>query len=250
MKRILALVMVFVLALSFAACNTEKTGDGKDPKSEGVMTYAEYAAAELETPVVIEAFVQAKPAWYEPAATTSIYAQDADGAYFMYRIACSAEDYAKLVPGTKIKVTGHKAAWSGEVEIVDATFEIIEGSTFVAEALDVTAMLADEKVIDHQNKLVAFKGMTVEATKDADGNDVAFLYNYDGSGEEGSDLYFTVSVNGASYSFTVESDLCGVDSDVYKAVKNLKIGDKIDMEGFLYWYNGVNPHITSVTPAK
>ncbi len=250
MKRILALVMVFVLALSLAACNTEKTGDGKDPKSEGVMTYAEYAAAELETPVVIEAFVQAKQAWYEPAATTSIYAQDADGAYFMYRIACSAEDYAKLVPGTKIKVTGHKAAWAGEVEIVDATFEIIEGSTFVAEALDVTAMLADEKVIDHQNKLVAFKGMTVEATKDADGNDVAFLYNYDGSGEEGSDLYFTVSVNGASYSFTVESDLCGVDSDVYKAVKNLKIGDKIDMEGFLYWYNGVNPHITSVTPAK
>ena len=250
MKRILALVMVFVLALSFAACNTEKTGDGKDPKSEGVMTYAEYAAAELETPVVIEAFVQAKQAWYEPAATTSIYAQDADGAYFMYRIACSAEDYAKLVPGTKIKVTGYKTAWSGEVEIVDATFEIIEGSTFVAEALDVTAMLADEKVIDHQNKLVAFKGMTVEATKDADGNDVAFLYNYDGSGEEGSDLYFTVSVNGASYSFTVESDLCGVDSDVYKAVKNLKIGDKIDMEGFLYWYNGVNPHITSVTPAK
>ena len=57
-------------------------------------------------------------------------------------------------------------------------------------------------------------------------------------------------MNGASYSFTVESDLCGVDSDVYKAVKNLKIGDKIDMEGFLYWYNGVNPHITSVTPAK
>ena len=68
---------------------------------------------------MIEAFVQAKQAWYEPAATTSIYAQDADGAYFMYRIACSAEDYAKLVPGTKIKVTGHKAAWAGEVEIID-----------------------------------------------------------------------------------------------------------------------------------
>ena len=130
------------------------------------------------------------------------------------------------------------------------TFEIIEGSTYVAEALDVTAQLADESVIAHQNKLVAFKGMTVEATKDADGNDVAFLYNYDGSGEEGSDLYFNVSVNGVTYTFTVESDLCGADSDVYKAVKNLKIGDKIDLEGFLYWYNGVNPHITSIKAAK
>ena len=25
------------------------------------------------------------------------------------------------------------------------------------------------------------------------------------------------------------------------------VGDVIDMEGFLYWYEGVNPHITSVT---
>ena len=40
------------------------------------------------------------------------------------------------------------------------------------------------------------------------------------------------------------------DSDVYKAVEALNIGDKIDMEGFLYWYEGVNPHITSVTAAE
>ena len=40
------------------------------------------------------------------------------------------------------------------------------------------------------------------------------------------------------------------DTDVYKAVKNLKVGDTIDLEGFLYWYNGVNPHITSVKVVK
>ena len=33
---------------------------------------------------------------------------------------------------------------------------------------------------------------------------------------------------------------------VYNAVENLKVGDVIDMEGFLYWYEGMNPHITSV----
>ena len=27
----------------------------------------------------------------------------------------------------------------------------------------------------------------------------------------------------------------------------MEIGQTIDMEGFLYWYEGVNPHITSVT---
>ena len=87
-------------------------------------------------------------------------------------------------------------------------------------------------------------------TQDADGNDVAFLYNWDGSGTEGDDLYFKASVNGNTYTFTVESYLCDKTTDVYAAVKALKIGDKIDMDGFLYWYEAVNPHITAVTPAE
>ena len=57
----------------------------------------------------------------------------------------------------------------------------------------------------------------------------------------------TVSLDGNTYTFTVESYLCDKDSDVYKAVQNLKVGDVVDMEGFLYWYEGVNPHITSVS---
>ena len=81
----------------------------------------------------------------------------------------------------------------------------------------------------------------------ADDSGASFLYNWDGSGEEGNDLYFNVSLNGDSNTFTVESSLGGADTDVYKAVKNLNVGDTVDMEGYLYWYEGVNPHITSVT---
>lgn len=217
-------------------------------KSEGVMTYEEYAAADLDTEVVVETYVQAKQSWWDNKAT--VYTQDEDGAYFVYNMACSEEDYAKLTPGTKIKVTGYKGEWSGEVEIMDATFEIEEGN-YIAPAEDVTALLGTEELIAHQNKFVSFKGMTVEAAgKDDNGNDVAFLYSWDGSGQDGDDLYFNVSLNGETYTFTVESYLCDNTTDVYKAVKELKIGDKIDMEGFLYWYEGVNPHITSVTAAK
>ena len=86
-------------------------------------------------------------------------------------------------------------------------------------------------------------------SKDADGNDVAYLYKWDGSGQDGDDLYFNVTLGENTYTFTVESYLCDNTTDVYNAVKNLSIGDKIDMEGFLYWYEGANPHITSVTPA-
>lgn len=227
----------------------EAVSEGTAVKSEGVMTYDEYMAAELESEVVIEAYVQAKQSWWEDKAT--LYTQDEDGAYFIYNAVCSEEDYAKLVPGTKIKVTGFKTEWSGEVEIAEgAAFEIMEGS-YLASPMDVTALLGTEELIEHQNKLVSFKGMTVEAAgQDSDGNDVAYLYNWDGSGEDGSDLYFNVSLNGETYTFTVESYLCDNTTDVYQAVKDLQIGDVIDMEGFLYWYEGVNPHITSVTAAQ
>ena len=247
MKKILSLLMTLTVALSCVGCGSSggSSAGGADAKSEGVMTYAEYAAAELETEVVIEAYVQAKQSWWDNKAT--VYAQDKDGAYFLYEMACSEADYEKLTTGTKIKVTGYKAEWSGEVEITEATFEIEDGN-YVATAEDVTSLLGKDDLINHQNKFVAFKGMTVEAAgQDASGNDVAYLYKWDGSGQDGDDLYFNVSLNGETYTFTVESYLCDNTTDVYAAVKNLNIGDTVDMEGFLYWYEGVNPHITSVT---
>ena len=96
--------------------------------------------------------------------------------------------------------------------------------------------------------MVEFKGLTVEpANPDSGDTTTAFLYNYDGSGSEGDDLYFNASYNGQTYTFVIESYLCDSSTEVYSAVKNLQVGQTIDMEGFLYWYEGVNPHITSVT---
>ncbi len=246
MKRLTALLLTFTLAFACVGCSSknESAGEAADVKSEGVMTYEEYVAAALDSEVVVETYVQAKQSWWENKAT--VYTQDKDGAYFLYEMACSEEDYEKLTPGTKIKVTGYKSEWAGEVEIIDATFEIEEGN-YVAAAEDASAWLGTDDLIKHQNEFVAFKGLTVEASKDADGNDVAYLYSWDGSGQEGDDLYFNASLNGQTYTFTVESYLCDSTTDVYAAVKALNIGDKIDMEGFLYWYEGVNPHITSVT---
>ncbi|WP_296833261.1 hypothetical protein [Marvinbryantia sp.] len=246
MKKIAAFLLTLSLAAVSATCVMAEEAE-TDVKSEGVMTHEEYVAAELDSEVTIETYVQAKQSWWEDKAT--VYTQDKDGAYFLYDMACSEEDYEKLNVGTKIRVTGYKAEWSGEVEIIDATFEILEGE-YVAPVTDVTDLLGKDELIDHQNEYVSFKGMTVEPSTDADGNEVAFLYNWDGSGQDGDDLYFNVSLNGETYSFVVESYLCDNTTDVYKAVKELQVGDVIDMEGFLYWYEGVNPHITSVKAAE
>ena len=110
-----------------------------------------------------------------------------------------------------------------------------------ADAFDVTDLLGKDELINHQNEFVAFKGMTVES---------AAIYKWDGSGQDGDDLYFNVSINGATYNFCVESYLTGADTDVYKAVEALKVGDVIDMEGFLYWYEGMNPHITKISKGQ
>ena len=226
------------------AAETETAGT--EAAAGEVMSYEEYMAAELDTQVVVETYVQAKQSWWEDKAT--LYTQDKDGAYFVYDMACSEEDYEKLVPGTKIRVTGYKGEWSGEVEIMDGSFEFVEGGDqYIAEAVDVTELLGTEELIAHQNEYVSFTGLTVEASKDADGKEAVYLYNWDGSGADGDDLYFNVSSNGQTYTFLVESYLCDGSSEVYQAVKNLKVGDTIDAEGFLYWYEGVNPHITAVT---
>ena len=69
------------------------------------------------------------------------------------------------------------------------------------------------------------------------------------NGEPGDDIYVTLSYNGASYEFCVEYYLTGTDTEVYQTVSALQAGDVINVEGFLYWYQGPNAHITAVTPA-
>ena len=208
-----------------------------------VMGYADYTAAELEAPVCVETYVQATQSWWDGKIT--IYAQSQDGAYFIYNAACTEEDAAKLVPGTKIKVTGFKAEWSGEVEITDATIEILEGDAFIAEPQDETELLAnEEELIKHQNEKVAFKGLTVAAQDDG------AAFNYKNAENKTDDLYVRFEKDGATYNFCVEFYLCGNDTDVYKAVEGLQVGDVVDIEGFLYWYNGANVHMTAVTKAE
>ena len=182
-----------------------------------VMDHAAYAAAELDTEVVIETTVQATQSWWDEKIT--VYAQSEDGAYFIYNMKCSQEDAA--------------------------TFEFIDGEGYKAEAADVTDLLGKDELIAHQNELVAFKGMTVEAY---DESGAAFAYK--NAENKTDDLYFKVSKDGVTYDFCVEFYLCGQDTEVYKAVEGLKVGDVVDLEGFLYWYNGANPHITKVTAAQ
>ena len=221
MKKIIAMLLVLCMVLAFAGCAANKA-----------MTHKEFMAAAMDAEVVIETYVQATQSWWDNKIT--VYCQSPDGAYFLYELACSEEDAAKLVPGTKICVTGYKGEWAGEIEIMDGTFTFAKGNdTWIAEATDVTELLGTDELIAHQNEFVSFTGLTIEAIE----------YK---NGEPGDDIYVTVGYNGASYSFCVERYLTGPETEVYNTVGQLKVGDVVNVEGFLYWYEGVNTHITSI----
>lgn len=245
MKKLIAMLLALVMVCALCACGS--TGDTQNTTTQATteatteatedskyMTYAEYVDAEMESEVTVLCYVQDHQSWWEDKIT--VYAADEDGAYFLYKMACSKEDAAKLTPGTAIKVTGFKSEWSGEVEITDATFEFVDAEKYVAEAVDLTDKLASEDLIDYQNRLASFKGMAVKE----------ITYKNDG----GDDIYVTLTKDGKDYNFCVEVYLTDPESDVYKTVGTLKAGDVVDVEGFLYWYNGVNPHITAIAIAE
>ena len=253
MKKLLAILLACVMLLALVSCwtpeHTHSFVEGKcecgetDPNYKPeltdeeilaalpIMSYEEYVAAAIDDPIAVECYVQAHQSWWDNKIT--VYAADEDGAYFLYELACSEADAAKLTPGTKIEVRGYKAEWSGEFEIVDATFKFLEGDSYVAEAEDLTELLGTDELIDYQNQYVSFSGLFVEKVE----------YQ---NGSRGKDIYLTVRRMGQSYDFCVESYLTSPDSELYQAVEALQVGDLINVSGFLYWYNGANPHITEV----
>ena len=247
MKKLLACLLCLFMLLALVACTHQHnfvegkcecgesdpnyTPENEDPfKDLAVMTYEEYVAAEIDDPVYIEAYVQAHQSWWDNKIT--VYAADEDGAYFLYEMACSEEDAAKLTPGTKIAVKGYKGEWAGEVEIMDATFEFIDGDPYIAEAVDLTDILGTDELIDYQNQLAYFDCLTVK--------EISF------KNDGGDDIYVTLSKDGKDYSFCVEVYLTGTDTEVYKTASALKAGDIVNVTGFLYWYEGVNTHITEI----
>ena len=124
-KKVLAVIMAAGLSLTMAACTTQQPAAPAEPteaapadpteapaepteaaeeptptepatetpeEPDAVMTYAEYAAAEVDDPVVIEAYVQATQSWWDGKIT--VYAQDKDGAYFIYNMTCISQEEA------------------------------------------------------------------------------------------------------------------------------------------------------------
>lgn len=231
LAALLALMLVCTMAFSLVACGDDN--DDNDVIPEVGLSYAEYMAAEKDSTVTIDCYVQAHQSWWDNKIT--VYAQDDNGGYFIYNMQCSETDAAKLVPGTKIIVTGTKGEWAGEIEIMNATFTFADDAndTKVYSPVDLTSKLDSDDLINYQNQKAKFTDMTIKAIEYKNGG--------------GDDIYVTLTKDGKDYSFCVEYYLTNADTDVYKAFATINVGDVVDIEGFVYWYSNINTHITSVT---
>ena len=212
----------------------------------GVMSFQAFQAAEDDSPVTVEGYVQAKEARRDGCC--SLYMQNEEGAFYLSRMRCSQQEYDTLKTGQKIRVNGYKSHWNDAVEISDASFTLMEGN-LITEAADVTALIGSDALIQHQNEKVAFSGMIVEVMPD--GHSVWYSgWDNTASAEEDSELWFRASSAGTVCDFTIKPSLCENRDEVIETLQLLQAGDRVDLTGFLRYYNGALPRITAITQSE
>lgn len=221
-----------------------KLGTNVFTKSAGVMTHAEFNAAEKGADCVVEGFVAAKFARSEQWQSTNLYLQDAEGGYYIYSLPVTVEQYNSIKVGDKIKVTGQKAEWQGEVEIdgskagAEGTFEIVGTEKFLSKSKDLSSILGNaDELKKHNNEYVYLKGLEIVSISFPKG---------DGGDTEVKVKYTPAEGAAVEYTFFVETDLTPNTTETYNTVKGLKAGDKVNLYGFMYIYGGPQLQITKV----
>ncbi len=251
MKKLLTIMLSVLMACGLVACSsneeeaeptTTTTPEATETTAADLPTakdtYETFMAAENDSEVEVLMYVQAHQSWWEDngQGVMTLYGMDSDGGYFVYNAKMDEETANTISEGTLVKVTGTKTEWSGEVEIVDASVEVYaDQDVAIMPANDVTDLLSDsEKLAEYMNQKVAISGLEVVSVETKDSE-------YD------PDLYITCMQGDVEVNLCVENYLTNPDTEVYKTAQSLQEGDVISVEGFLYWYEGANPHITSIT---
>ena len=262
LKKLFAISAIAGVAL-LASCNngggtttkapettTETTTKAPDPTTTvttKVLSYDEYLAAEVGSEVTIEAYITGRTTWYNNAA--SFYLADDNGGYYVYNLPCTEEEYASLLITKKLQVTGAKAEWKGEIEINCQTatentgWLLYDDETCSYSRANVTS-IAKEVLDDYKNQSVKALGLTVTKAPYTNFDDFTL------APAAGADVYFEVKDDaGNTATYVVEAYLenSQYDSDVYNAVCALKVGDRIDLEGFVYYWENPQLQVTDLT---
>ena len=224
---------------------TETTTKAPEPTTTvatNVLSYDEYIAAEVGSEVTIEAYITGRTTWYNNAA--SFYLADDNGGYYVYNLPCTEEEYASLLINKKLQVTGAKAEWKGEVEINGQTATENAGYIVLGASKTYDAILVNDiakATLDlYKNQLVKTKELTVTKAPYTNHDDFTL------APKAGTDVYVEVTDGTNTFLFVVEAYLEDslYDSNTYKNVCALHVGDKVVLEGFIYYWENPQMQIT------
>ena len=235
MKKLFVFFALLVGLVSLASCGYESPA----------MSYDEFMAAENGDDVIIEGYISARQSWWNGA---TLYLTGAKGeGYFVYNYECTEEEYnSDFVVGACLRVYGSKTIYAGEHEIMG------ENVDYDKSGIVKDAPKFDEKVLEVKSvkteDLEAYQNALFTATLTVKGN-----YSFKDDANKSDDIYFTlVDANGNTMDCCVEYYLVSA----YDSVRNVIVsGDFVDgasvtVTGYLYWWNGANPHITSIVVNK
>ena len=214
---------------------TEPPLAGDEIRSDNVSDYEKFLATDDNMMVFVDTYVQATTPWADDR--VNIYAQSEDGAYYLYHTACPPVDAEKLVPGTKIRISGYKSSKFGGATIEDGIFQVLEDEEpRIFEAQDISALLGPQEATEELalliNSLVRIPQLTVVKAAEQ---------------QEDGDLIFYASVNGTTYMYKVEADLTDSSTTLYQSVQNLAVDDVFGLEAFLtYGEDGMCPTVTVI----
>lgn len=225
---------------------TETTTKAPEPTTTvatNVLSYDEYIAAEVGSEVTIEAYITGRTTWYNNAA--SFYLADDNGGYYVYNLPCTEDEYNNLlVKGAFVEITGAKSEWKGEVEINGQTATENAGYIVLGASKTYDAILVNDiakSTLDlYKNQLVKTKELTVTKAPYTNFEDFTL------APKAGTDVYVEVTDGTNTFLFVVEAYLEDslYDSNTYKNVCALHVGDKVVLEGFIYYWENPQMQIT------
>ena len=190
-------------------------------------TFAEYAAAEDEAPLVICGIVSGVFSKTTGSSANGLYIQDLnnEGGYYVYNL--TDDPNGVILPGMTVKVKGNKDLYNGTYELIDAEVVVIDETIKAIEPIDYTelllgaAALNDAALVEKQGMLVTVKGVTL-----LEAGDNGYYYFQAGNHK----VYLRIS---SSNNATTKEAL-----ETIKSIHGANYGNLADITGVISLYNG------------
>ena len=153
----------------------QKTFNRKVPKFK-VSTFAEYAAAENNTTLVVKGIVTGILSKQLNDSANGLYLQDLnnEGGYYVYGLATDPVE-AGIQAGMTVLATGKKDLYNGTFELIDASVEILDSTIKTVTPVDFTEIFAnaealtDAALAGKQAMLVTVKGVEITGKNEGQG---------------------------------------------------------------------------------